>query len=80
MEYLIKPETKEALDRYVNDRIPTGDFLRAVLENNLMEALGRADLGNRITIFEICQYIYNELPSPCHGSPEKVQAWLERKN
>ena len=37
--------TKEALDRYVNDRIPTGGFLHAVLTDRLFDAVGRADKG-----------------------------------
>jgi hypothetical protein len=70
---------KESLIRYVQDRVPTGDFLQAVLENDLMEALGRADPDNREHIFGICYYIYNYTPHICHGSPEKVKKWLERK-
>ena len=68
----------DSIERYVKEGIPTGDFLRAVLENNLMESFGRADLRNRATLFEICAYIYNEIPASCHGSPEKVKAWLEK--
>lgn len=72
-------ELIESLQAYANIGRPTGDFLRAVLENNLMEAFGRADIFNRGRIFEICQFIYNELPSNSHGSKEKVDAWLKMK-
>jgi hypothetical protein len=75
---LIKPSIIESLDRYVNHGIEPGSFLRAVLENDLMEAFGRADIENRATLFEICEYVYNELPFSCHGSPAKVKAWLDR--
>lgn len=71
----IRDDIKEALDDYAENGAPLGDFLTAVVENNLFEALGRADSYNRATIFQICGYIYNELPSPCHGSPEKVAKW-----
>jgi len=74
MQYII-----ESLQRYVEHRIPTGSFLRAVLENNLSEALGRADEHNRGRIFEIVQYVYNELPSNCWGSKEAVTNWLNPK-
>jgi predicted nucleotidyltransferase len=77
--YAIKSDIKDSLDRYVSQGIPTGDFLKAVLENNLMEAMGRADSFNQASLPEICSYIYNELPSPCHGSPAKVKEWLELK-
>ena len=75
----MKPETLVGLKRYVEERVPTGDFLLAVLENNLMEAFGRADEENRADMFEICEYVYNEMPMLCHGSPEKVKAWLYPK-
>lgn len=66
----------DALWLYVNHGIETGGFLRAVLENDLMESFGHADIENRHHLFEICSFIYNELPTGCHGSCEKVQKWL----
>ena len=72
----IKQSTLDSLARYVEQHIPTGDFLRAVLENDLMEACGRADEENAIALFQICAYVYNQLPASCHGSPEKVKKWL----
>lgn len=69
-------DVKASLDRYANEHCPTGGFLQAVLENNLMEAMGRADDFNRVALFDICSYIYNHLPVACHGSPEKVKRWL----
>ena len=73
----MKEETKESIDRYVSDRIPTGGFLEAVLCNNLKEAIGRADAENLRDIKEIVQYCYWEIPSTCWGSPKEVKAWLE---
>jgi hypothetical protein len=76
----MRVETKETIDNYVKHKIPTGDFLRAVLENNLMEAMGRADELSRLELYDICYYIYNNAPISCHGSPEKVKKWLSSKN
>jgi len=70
---------KSALDRYVKDRISTGGFLRAVLENDLKEAFGRADEDAVAQMKDIVMYCYNELPSNCWGSPEKVTSWLNRQ-
>lgn len=75
-EMEIRPDIKSALDRYARTGMPLGNFLTAVVENNLMEALGRADSYNRATIHQICSYVYNEMPHTCHGSPERVAAWL----
>jgi hypothetical protein len=67
---------KESFKRYVDHKIPTGDFLRSVLENNLMEAVGRADDSSYTNLKEICQFVYMDLPSNCWGSPEIVRNWL----
>ena len=74
---LMKKTTKDSLDRYAEHGIPTGGFLRAVLANDLMEAFGRADTENRQDMFEIVGHVYNEMPSPCHGSYEIVDEWIE---
>lgn len=69
---------KSSLNRYAKERIPTGSFLMAVLKNNLVEAICRADDDNRKDILEIVQYVYNELPGNCWGSPEIVKKWLSK--
>ena len=76
---MIQRHIKESIDLYVSEGVPPGVFLTAVLSNDLMEALGRADRENRETLYDICGYIYNEIPSACHGSPEKVKGWLDFK-
>lgn len=73
----IPQHTKEGLDRYVKEGIPTGDFLYAVLTNDLFEACGRADIYNQENLFDICSYIYNHLPSTCWGSREAVKEWID---
>lgn len=78
MEYNIRQDVIESLDRYVNHGIKPGGFLEAVLANDLMESFGRADMGNRLSLFDILSYVYNELPANCHGSYEMVNSWMER--
>jgi hypothetical protein len=74
---MIKQTTLDALNRYVVGHVPTGDFLRAVLSNNLIESFAHADDENARAMHEITKYIYNMMPSKCWGSPEKVKAWLD---
>lgn len=76
--YTIPPLLIERLQAYVKDRVPTGDFLRAVLENNLKEAVGRADVQSQRALCAIVSYCYNHIPSACWGSPEKVEEWLKK--
>ena len=70
-------EIKDTLDRYVNRRIETGGFMRAVLENDLFGAVAKADLRNGNRLPEIVRYIYNNLPIGCYGSKENVNNWLK---
>lgn len=68
---------KHSLDLYVNNRIPAGHFLTAVLENDLAGAFAYADRVNKYFMGDIVAYIYNELPIACWGSREKVANWLK---
>ncbi len=78
MNILRVPEhARRGIDNYAQDHVPPGGFIRAVMENNLFEAFGRADEENFAAMGEIVRYIYNHTPSNCHGSPERVRAWLE---
>lgn len=66
----------DGLMRYVVHGVETGGFLRAVLENNLSEAVGRADISSLAVLPLIVSYVYNELPGTCWGSKDVVEAWL----
>jgi hypothetical protein len=74
---VIRPDILDSMDRWGRDGVPTGDFLRAVMQDSLMEAMCRADDDNRAALFWIVGYVCNELPLLCHGSPEKVKAWRD---
>jgi len=74
--YQIPAHMREALDQYARQKCPVGGFLTALLENNFMEAVGRADHHNLMILPSYAAYIYNEMPHNCHGSPAIVAAWL----
>jgi len=67
-----------SLRKYIEHGCPVGDFLTAVLENNLSEACGRADDENIENLPAFVAYLYNEAPAACHGSREKVRAWIKK--
>ena len=69
-----------AVKRYIENRIPPGDFLTAVICNDLREAFGRADVINRAAMFEWISWFWNEAPHNCWGSPGAMKAWLEPEN
>lgn len=68
-----------AARRYVEQGIPPGSFLTAVLENNLMQAFARADEINTDAMRVWTEWLYWEAPGNCHGSPTLVQTWIEHK-
>lgn len=67
-----------ALNRWFVHGVLPDDFLQAVLRNDLRAAVERADDENRIALSAFVAYLYNEAPSPCWGSPDKVTAWVAR--
>ena len=73
---LVPEHLRGALNRYLTKGIRPGHFLTAVLENKLMEAMGLADENSRAGLFGLCQFLYCYTPGQCHGSPEKVLAWI----
>jgi hypothetical protein len=68
--------TESAIERYVQHGAPPSHFLGAVLENDLKEAVNRADLTNLPAIPAIVAYLYNKVPMACWGSRENVNNWL----
>ena len=67
---------RPGFQEYIEHRIQPGGFIMAVLCNNLVESFGRADEINQGRLFDIVSFLYNEAPSICWGSQEKVEAWL----
>ncbi len=65
----------EGLVSWVRTGRPVGGFLTAVLENDLREAVFRADIDNLSNLRELCIWLHNYTPSPCHGSFETAAAW-----
>jgi hypothetical protein len=74
---LIPAHMRDGVQRYVMHGVEPGNFLTAILENDFMEAVGRADDDNRATLVGWAMFIYNHTPSSCHGSPARVASWLD---
>ena len=75
----IPAHMQEAIMRYIFDRVKPGDFLTAVLENNLQKAVGHADEENIRLLGTYVQFFYNQAPASCSGSPAAVKDWLTGK-
>lgn len=77
IDYSMLPDyMQSAARRYVENRLPPGHFLTAVLSNNLVDAVLCADLTNRARLVDYAFWLYHELPGNCWGDPETVAQWL----
>ena len=72
----LKPKYRGGMRRYIEERIPTGSFLRAVLENDLYSAARRADLESRRDLYDLCMWLQWNAPKACFGSKQAVAEWL----
>ncbi len=63
--------------QWITGQVEPGDFLQAVLYNNLGAAVGVADEVTLECLSGIIKFMHNEAPAACWGTPEKAQAWLE---
>lgn len=64
--------------RYIEHGVKPGDFLTAVICNDLKESFGRADEINTARMFDIVDFFYNEAPAGCWGSKGRMKDWIER--
>ncbi len=75
-QHNIPARTKDTIDNYVGKGLRPGHFVSAMLANDLKGACGAADNINRCYIFEICSYIYNEIPHQAQGSYQAIDDWI----
>lgn len=64
-----------AIVRYIVHGINPGDFLTALINNDLKEACACADDINRHHIFDYVKWFYNHAPSVCWGYDNAAAAW-----
>ena len=67
----------ESLINYIENCERTGQFVHALLSNDLKETVSRHD--GRSNLRGLVKWLYNYAPSSCWGSEENVQNWLRRK-
>jgi hypothetical protein len=75
---LIPPHILGAIDAWAEKARPCGGFVTACLTNDLTGAVSQGDLDSLRAIPAIVAYLYNEVPSVCWGTKEKVKAWGEQ--
>ncbi len=74
---LIPVHCQQALKDWILVAYSPGSFVTAVLENDLMQACGRADHINRHCLFDYVSFLYNDAPASSWGSSDKVKKWSQ---
>ena len=69
---------RETIQAWIETGRPTGDFMRALLSNDLMGAYSHADADNAAAMKQWVMYLYNYAPCGCFGSPEAVKDWAKQ--
>ena len=75
VEYGVPSHMHGGMVRYVEEGIPPGDFLTAVINNDLKEACARADSKNKVNLPAFVMWFYNQAPSGCWGYENAVRDW-----
>lgn len=76
-QFMIPARMRPDIHRYINDRIKPGDFLTAIIKNNLADACKHADQENLRNLPAYVDYFYNHTPTACWGSPKRMADWLK---
>lgn len=72
---LIPQHMHDAVWRYVMLGVEPGQFLCAILENDFMEAAGRADDMNLNALAGWARFLYNYMPGGSFRSEERRLDW-----
>jgi hypothetical protein len=79
IDYALLPESlRPGMRRYIEHGVPTGSFLRAALENKLVEAYLAADMENRFHLARIAEFIHLYAPPESCGSEANVREWIAK--
>jgi hypothetical protein len=70
-------DAHESLVLYIELGVRPGHFLGAILINDLVGAVGRADETNAPLLAYYVAWLYAAAPSKSWGSPANVSAWRE---
>ena len=69
----------EGLMQWILNGRPVGNFLTAVLENNLREACNRADEANKTRLYNYILFLNNYAPMGCWGDADRTEVWADHQ-
>ena len=78
VDYTLLPShIRQGMELWIEYGVPPGDFLQAVIRNDLVDSFARADEKNILEMFHIAGFMYNEAPGPCWRTAEAIEQWPE---
>ena len=75
----IPPHMRESVELYVNHGVPPGHFLTGLICKDIQMMMDHADHTNVWLIPLYYGWFYNEAPSWCWGSIDKMSKWMTAK-
>ncbi len=72
---LVPPHLRRGLQGYIQDGHVPGDFLQAVITNNLMAAVAYGDEVSRAALCDLVFWMYKHAPGVCWGTKEIMDKW-----
>lgn len=79
-KYYIPDRMMDGIERYIKYGVIPGDFLKAIICNDLKEAIGQADDENINNLPAYVGYFYNEAPADCWGNHKKMIVWVNKRD
>ena len=76
---MIPAHMREGMLAWIENGILPGQFLQAVLKNNLLMAFLNADCINKRKMETYLEYLWKYAPEDCWGSKENVRKWHKQK-
>ena len=73
----IPEHCREGLARYFQAGVPVGDFLTAVLSNDLTRAVLYADDINLPALRAYIHFLHHNAPPMSYGSKENYEVWMK---
>lgn len=78
-QYYIPQRMAWGIESYIERGVIPGDFLQAVICNDLKNAVGYADDENIQNLPAYVGYFYNNAPIGCWGSKNAMKIWAKSK-
>lgn len=80
IDYVLLPaHLRGGMQRYLEEGMLPGQFLQAVLKNDLAGTFSRADHESQAALVDIVAWLHMECPGTAWGNEEKMLAWAKER-